>query len=247
MTSDIGKWLNIIEELWHVTKSKGRVNIPIADRNSDQKVKQGLRRELVAICKDHRVLQHTILNSMRFTYAVLRAVFYGERVVYKEKPLLFAELFEGFHDFGCKLLQGEAEENVDADMAPRGIDLEEPPKLLAPRKTATEIKEGSWVLYWSKTHNWHIHCHVKRINPDDTVDLTIKPRARLEHISIPKVPEVAPKPPPAKRAKTAQEAGAGEGVEADEGSESGAATDDDGEGLAVPEPAAEDEDAEDSD
>ena len=77
----IGKLLNIFEELWNIIKARGRVNLPIADRNNDSKVKLGLRKELVDVCKHHRLLQDTLLNSMRVCFAVMKAVFHGERVL----------------------------------------------------------------------------------------------------------------------------------------------------------------------
>ena len=122
----IGKWLNIIEELWNIVKSKARVNIPIPDRNKDPKVKAGLYEELVGACTQHRQLQNTLLNSMRFCFASVKATFHGLRVVYKGKPVLFQELHESFHDFGCQLLQGEADELSDPLMAPQGVELVEP-------------------------------------------------------------------------------------------------------------------------
>ena len=91
--------------MWHITKSRGRVSLPISERNSDAKVKAGLHKELISICGSHRQLQNTLLNSMRFCYAVMKAVVYGERVMYKEKQVLFLELLQAFHDYGCKLLQ----------------------------------------------------------------------------------------------------------------------------------------------
>ncbi len=72
----IGKWLNIIEELWHLVKSRARVSIPIPDRNKDSEVKAGLYRELVSACTKHRQLQNTLLNSMRFCFAVVKATFH---------------------------------------------------------------------------------------------------------------------------------------------------------------------------
>ncbi len=186
----IGKWLNIIEELWHLVKSRARVSIPIPDRNKDSEVKAGLYQELVSACTKHK-LQNTLLNSMRFCFAVVKATFHGVRVLYNDKPVLFQELYETFHDFACQLLQGEAEENADALLAPGGVELAEPATLntdqlprgiqkalptmekiraaageqaawiqqvkqhqmvrkpIGPQPPNTEIREGSWVLYWS--------------------------------------------------------------------------------------------------
>ena len=191
---------------------------------------------------------------MRFCYAVMEAVFYGQTVMYKEKPVLFLELFQAFHDYGCKFSQGDAEENADALMAPVGVELSEPATLAVdqlPRSiTSTHaalmkhvkqnvpdrapihadlmkviegtaakhaasieqarmvdrkpfekptvehgIAEGFWVLYWSKTHNRHLHSHVHRVNADGTLNLGVKKRVAPENVEKP----VASKPEPKKR------------------------------------------------
>ena len=125
----IGKWLNIIEEMWHLTKCKGRVNVPVDGRNSIPKVKAGLLKELHDICNDHRQLQNTLLNSMRFCFGILKAVFHGQHINYKGKHVLFRELWESFYNFGCDIKRGDADENAEPDRAPRDIALREPPQL----------------------------------------------------------------------------------------------------------------------
>ncbi len=75
-------------------------------------------------------------------------------------------------------------------------------KPIGPQPPNTEIREGSWVLYWSRTSNRYVHSHVRQINDDGTLDLNTKSRAKREDVKLPHVQQVPPKPPRAKNPKT---------------------------------------------
>ncbi len=71
------------------------------------------------------------------------------------------------------------------------------------------IAEGSWVLYWSKTHNRYLHSHVHRVNDDGTLDLGVKKRVAPENVEKPAVSKPEPKkrqPPQKKQRKSAPSA-----------------------------------------
>ncbi len=89
------------------------------------------------------VLNNICLPSMRFCFAVLKAVFERVRVTHRRtkeavaKPILFAELYQACVEFGLRIGHEEVDENADNGALPAGIELEMPHALvesLMPKK-----------------------------------------------------------------------------------------------------------------
>ena len=138
----VGKYLNPIEILWSIVKTRARRLSP-EQRKGDSILKRELRGQLSKVGKEHGILLNICLPSMRFCLAILKAVFEGKRLVHKrslaatETPILFTELHEACKEFGLRIGHEEVDENSAKDHLPDDIELEIPLGLIdaaIPRK-----------------------------------------------------------------------------------------------------------------
>ena len=124
----VGKYLNPIGLLWSIVKSRSRA-LPPQVRTIQSKLIGGLRRNLVKIASEKLILNNIMLPSMKFSLALLNAVFLQENLTYarskrgKQKPILVSELFQAAVDFGQDVRRGEANENEDKGAMSDGIDI----------------------------------------------------------------------------------------------------------------------------
>ena len=152
----VGKLLNMIEILWSITKGRLRKLLTKKDRATDASIIAALEKALSDICQEKLLLNNICLPTMRVAFAVLKAVFRGERVMHKKKPVLFAELFTACQEFGDDLRSCEADENSDRGALPSGIPLEMPDSLVLdglPRKVGdvfAEDEEGATLFSTGK-------------------------------------------------------------------------------------------------
>ncbi len=127
----LGKYLNPIEIVWSIVKCRAR-RLRAELRKGDANLKRELSAQLAAIGKEHGILLNICLPSMRFCFAILKAVFAGTRIVHKRskqataKPVLFSELFECCREFGLRIGHEEVDEHAGAGAVPNDVDLEMP-------------------------------------------------------------------------------------------------------------------------
>ncbi len=132
----VGKYLNPIEILWSLVKARAR-RLPAVDRKNDGLLKAELRKQLVGISVEKDILLNICLPSMRFAFAVLKAVFEQDRLLHSRgkrgaaKPVLFAELFHACAEFGRRLGHDEVDEDADKGALPSDIELAPPDALFS--------------------------------------------------------------------------------------------------------------------
>ena len=114
------------------------------ERSSDAKAIAALKLELATVCAEHALLDNICLPGFRFAFAVLKAAFHAERVLHKEKPILFAELYQTCVKYGGALERGHANEHVDGAVFPAGIELVEPDSLLTSRLPLKATAVPTW-------------------------------------------------------------------------------------------------------
>ncbi len=136
----IGKLLNMIEILWSISKRRLRKLLTKADRANDAAIIDALERSLGELCQEKLLLDNICLPSMRVAFAVIKAVFRGERVMHTKKPVLFAELFQACCDFGDDLRAHEADEHSDRGALLKGIPFVMP-ELLVIHGLPTKIED----------------------------------------------------------------------------------------------------------
>ena len=127
----VGKYLNPIEIVWSIVKARARKLRPELRKNNTI-LKAELRNQLCRIGDERGILLNICLPSMRFAFAILKAVFQSIRVVHKRtrdataKPILFAELYEACVEFGMRVGHEEVDEHADEGRMPAGIEVEPP-------------------------------------------------------------------------------------------------------------------------